>query len=145
MPRKSLYTPKQRAYILDLYKLSEENSVRAERMYLENMEGRITSSTIRNIWREAGYNTAKQQKYSLGFDEAFLREMFNKYGGDVTQMANYNVLGPSVRTIVSRCNKLGLGPLINVPKGLVKKVREHNNLAPPPEYITPGTKHSHRF
>ncbi|MEK6897808.1 MAG: hypothetical protein AABX28_00440 [Nanoarchaeota archaeon] len=144
MPKRS-DDPEEKAYMRDVYERSGKSLSRAAR--ISQLEGRgFSIPTLRKLLRAEGAYTPQRQRYPLGFDEKYFRQVFDERGGDITRMEGYNDgISPSLKIIYLRCLTLNLTP-VNVPKELLNKINgkvrgEHNDFAVDPSTITAGSRH----
>lgn len=108
-----IFTEGQNDYISRLYDLSDNSPSEAKRLFEEKFGITITVGTIRNKWKDLGYERNPHGGRRSGLSDDDVRGLRNKYEGDLQKMMEEcNQSG--VSSFLKRCRDLGL-KVHNVP------------------------------
>jgi len=104
----------QNKYILELYKRTNKSPSKAIELFEKKYGFRISRTTITHKWREEGYELNQHGGLRQGLGEKQLRELYEKYDGDVGAMSDEAEEG--VKSLIALCRRYDLEPK-KVPKG----------------------------
>lgn len=101
-----VYSDEERGYIRSLYERTKNRPSDAARLFHEEKGSVISTSSIRKIWCDAGFEKNPHGGRRNGISESEFRELYQRYKGDVGSIAQE--LGYNPKTIVKKCNDFGL-------------------------------------